>query len=493
MRYELHPKFYDHDLNISNFLPNYQTIANGQSVQGAVVIPNGSQSILSPLFAQSIGITPILTASQAGLPQNLHHMDTTDFGPRIGFAYRLTADGKTVIRGGYGRFIEVPLGTLLGAGYAIHSANQGFYNQSITNGTPALTFPDPFPSNLAQLGSQFFQQASDVNYKEGTVQQWNITLERDLGFNTGLRLSYDGNHGSNLGVQVNLGELAPNTLGFAAASQFLKYPDFGEVESEVNGGVQNYQSFTIAANKRFNAGLQYTASYTFARNLSDAQSYNPSAFASEAGGIATYVNDFKLDYGNVAFTRRNRFLSTFLYQLPFGKKGLFLKGANGLVDRVVGGWELSGYLLFQSGPFLTVTVPGADPSGTGFPQITGNGRADIVSGVSLYPTVQTTSQWLNPAAFAVPPNNVGRFPTSSVGLANGPGTQSVSMSLMKAVPITEKLRFSVGAQAANLFNHANYATPNTTFNTAAFGTISNVQSAEGAGPRTLQITARFQF
>jgi hypothetical protein len=493
MRYELHPKFYDHDLNISNFLPDYQTISGGTTTLGAVVIPNGSQSILSPLFAASIGATPIFTASQAGLPQNLHHLDTTDFGPRLGFAYRATADGKTVIRGGYGRFIEVPLGTLLGAGYAIHSANQGFYNQSITNGTPALTFPDPFPSNLAQPGSQFFQQASDLNYKEGTVQQWNLTVERDLGFNTGLRLSYDGNHGSNLGVQVNLGELPPNTLGFAAASQFLKYPNFGEVESEVNGGVQNYEAFTAAVNKRFNAGLQYQVSYTFARNLSDAQSYNPSAFASEAGGIATYVNDFKLDYGNVAFTRRNRFLSTFLYQLPFGKKGMFLKGANGIVDRLVGGWELSGYLLFQSGPFLTVTVPGADPSGTGFPQITGNGRADIVSGVSLYPTTQTTAQWLNPAAFAVPANNIGRFPTSSVGLANGPGTQSVSMSLMKAVPITEKLRFSVGAQAANLFNHANYATPNTTFNTAAFGTISNVQTAEGAGPRTLQITARFQF
>ena len=493
LRYELHPKFFDHDLNISNFLPNYQTISNGQSTLGAVVIPNGSQGILSPLFAASIGQTPILTASQVGLPQNLHYTDKTDFAPRFGFAWRATSDGKTVIRGGYGRFIEVPLGTLLGAGYAIHSANQGFYNQSIVNGQPTLTFPYAFPANLAAPGTQFFQQASDLHYQEGAVQQWNLTIERDLGFGTGLRVSYDGNHSSNLGVQENLGELAPNTIGFAAASKFLTYPNFGEVESEVNGGIQNYQALTLAGNKRLTNGLQFLASYTFAKNLSDAQSYNPSAFATEAGGIATYSGNFRLDYGNVAFTRRNRFLATFLYQLPFGKRGMYLKGANGLVDRLVGGWELAGVMLFQTGPFLTVTVPGADPSGTGFPQITGNGRADIVSGVSLYPAQQSIHGWLNPAAFAVPPNNIGRFPTSPVGVATGPGTQSVSASLMKSLAITERLRFQVGGQAANLFNHANYATPNTTFNTSAFGTISNVQSAEGAGPRTIQVTARFTF
>ena len=491
LRYELHPKFYDHDANISNFLPNYQTIVNGQSINGAVVIPNNGLSILSPLFAESIGATPILTASEAGLPNNLHITNKTDFAPRFGAAWRATRDGKTVIRGGFGIFIEVPLGTLLGAGYAIHSADQGFYNNTIVNGQPTLSFPDPFPSNLAVTGSQFFQQASSVNYQEGHVAEWDITIERDLGFNTGIRLSYDGNHGYDLGVQENLGQLSPNTIGFTAAQQFLKYPLFGEIESEVNGGIQNYDALTAAVNKRFSGGLQYLFSYTFAKNLSDAQSYNPSAFATEAGGISTYVNNFMLDYGNVAYTRRNRVLSTFLYQLPFGKDGLVLK--NRLADPIVRGWELAGVLLFQSGPFLTVTVPGADPSGTGFPQIVGNGRADIVSGVPLYPTDQSVSEWLNPAAFAVPPNNVGRFPTSPVGVGTGPGTQAVSMSLMKSVPLKEGVRFQIGAQVANLFNHANYAPPNTTFNTASFGTISNVQSAEGAGPRAIQATARLTF
>jgi hypothetical protein len=296
-------------------------------------------------------------------------------------------------------------------------------------------------------------------------------------------------------VQVNLGQLAPNTTGFAASSSLLKYPLFGEVESEVGGGIQNYDALTVSLNKRMSKGLQFLASYTFARNLTDAQGFAPTAFASEAGGNATDLNNFMLDYGNVAFTRRNRFLATFLYQLPFGKGSL---SAGRFANAIIQGWELAGYVTLQSGPFLTVTVPGADPAGVGFPQIEGNGRADIVTGVPLIPANQGINNWLNAAAFATPPNNIGRFPDSPVGVVQGPGTQSVSMSLLKTVQIKERYRFQLGAQTANLFNHPNYAAPTsanpyTTLNTSTFGTISALQSAEGAGPRTIQGTFRVTF
>jgi hypothetical protein len=142
---------------------------------------------------------------------------------------------------------------------------------------------------------------------------------------------------------------------------------------------------------------------------------------------------------------------------------------------------------------MAITVPAADPSGTDFPIQVGNGRADVVPGASFYPAVQTWSQWFNPAAFAVPANNIGRFGDASIGDVIGPGTQAVSVSMMKAVQIRENVRFQIGGQAANLFNHPNYAPPNTTFNTAAFGTLSNLQSAEGAGPRQLQLAARITF
>jgi hypothetical protein len=496
LRWEYHPMFQDHLLNVTQFLPDYTSIVNGQLVHGAVVIPNQAAfKILNPGFAESIAPTPILTAAQAGLPPGMRFTDKTDFSPRVGFAWRPFADGKTVIRGGYGRFIEGPLGSLISAQWGIHTSNYGAYNQTIVNGLPTLSFPYPFPSNLAQPGQQTFYQAQAVHFHDPYVQQWNFTIEHDLGAGIALRVSYDGSHGSQLGVQEMWNNVPVNTIGYskAIALGYAPFPQFSIIESETNGGWSNYDAATATFSKRFSGGLQFQGTYTFAKNLSSAQSYNPSAFATEAGGITTDPNNIGLDYGNVAYTRRNRFLATFLYELPFGKGKMLATSVNPVLNQIIGGWELAGVLLFQSGPWLTVTVPGADPSGTGFASNVGNGRADIVSGQSLDSAHQTLGNWLNPAAFAIPANNIGRWGNAPVGNIQGPGTQGISMSLMKSVIFTETLRLQLGAQAANLFNHPNYAPPNTVLNTVPFGTISALQSAEGAGPRVIQITARFAF
>jgi hypothetical protein len=496
LRYEYHPSFGDALGNLTAFLPDYSSTYNGQIIRGALVVPDAGLKNVDPNFRQSIFPMPILTATQAGIPQNMRFSQKTDFAPRVGFAWRPFADNKTVVRGGYGRYIQTLLGGIASLGWGLATANNGLYVNTIgANGKPTLQFPGAWPAVLAQPGTQNLADVTDLHLRDPFVQQWNLTIERDLGFNIGLRLSYDGSHGSNLQVLHDINALPPNTLGYAALASKTPYPQVGYSPIMTNGAVSNYHAATIAVTKRMSADLQMNFSYVFSRNLSNEGGQAPSAFAGEYGGTVTspFNPGYSLDYGNVPYTRRNRVLATFVYDLPFGKGKLFSRNTNGFVDRIIGGWELAGVLLFQSGPFLTVTVPGADPSGTGFATLLGAGRADIVSGMPLYPANQNINNWLNKAALAVPPNNVGRWPTESVGMFNGPGTQAVSLSMFKATSITERIRLQIGVSAANAFNHPNYSPPNTAFNTPSFGTISSLQNQDGAGPRALQLGARLTF
>ena len=493
MRWEYHPPFLDALSNIAVFLPDVYSVINGVGVHGAVAVPDDGLPLTNATFAASIAPTPIYTASQLGMSQTLHQSQKSSFAPRVGFAWRATADGKTVIRGGYGRFIEAMLGTLTSAGWAVSASSVGSYTNTLVGGKPQLTLASPFPANLAQPGIQSFQLSADVNYRDPYVQQWSMTVERDLGLNTGLRVSYDGNHGSNLGYTKNLAQVPANTIGFAAAKASSPYPVWNGISQETTGARSNYSALTVAANKRMSHGLQYAVSYTLAKNLSNGQGFNPTAFATQAGGTSTDSYNINLDYGDVAFTHRQRLLATFLYELPIGKKGMLWKTKSKLMDSIVGGWQLSGVFLAQTGPFMTVIAPGADPAGNNFPNVTGNGRADRVPGVSTIPDNQGITNWINKAAYVIPKNNIGRPGNSPVGSAVGPGTQALSLSLFKSVPITERVNFQIGGAASNALNHPNYTIPNLNYNTAPFGTISNVQTQESGGPRSMQLTARLLF
>ncbi len=204
-----------------------------------------------------------------------------------------------------------------------------------------------------------------------------------------------------------------------------------------------------------------------------------------------------LDYGNVSFDRRNRFLMTFLYNLPFGKGKKFMNSSNRFADALFGGWEMSGIWTWESGPFLTVSTF-SDPSGTGYnlcPCNYNGGRADTVPGVNPY-AGQSINQWINPAAFVDPGNNIGRFGDASQGDVVGPGLFVLSASLIKSFAITERIRMEIGGQAANLTNHPNYQPP-ASLNTSvpAFGVINAMapQAAEAGGPRQIMLTGRLTF
>ena len=525
LRYELHPPLKETNYNTAFFLPDYAGAGtDGSPVTGAVVVPNTKAiSFESNDFENAIAPTPTLTASQAGIPDTLRYTYKEDWGPRIGFAWRPYGNDKTVVRGGWGRFIETPLGFSLVSGWAVSASYVGVFNQGVQEDgvTPQLSFSNPFPPQTpgSATGTAGFYYAFPIHYVDPSVQEWNLTVEQDLGHGIGMRLSYTGNHGKNLETFVDLNQVPANTVGYYNAvsagtpspnttpecifddgsasapyevADYRPYPCWSVVQSVENLAESNYNSGTVEISKRSGKGLTFDASYMFTRDLSDAAGATPSGFAGAGGNFLTDRFHPGLDYGNVAYDRRHRFLVTYLYDLPFGRGQRWLNSGSAL-NALVGDWHLGGVTVLQTGPFLTPYQASSDPAGTNILTTVGQTRADLVAGQPLYATHRNTGQWLNPDAFAIPADNRGYFGTASVGSVVGPGTEVFSMSLRKELALYEHTRLEVSIEAANVFNHRNYEPPNMQLDSGAFGAIPELQTAEGAGPRNLQLGGRIVF
>jgi len=506
LRYEVHPPLREIHSNTAAFMPDWTGAGtDGSTVNGAVVV-SGSKglALVSQDFAASIAPTPILTAAQAHIPSALRFVDRTDFGPRIGFAWRPYGKDTTVLRGGWGRFIESPLGFSLVSGWAVASSNVATYSQDFQSDgvSPLLDLTNPFNTAAGDsYGTAGFYYAFPIRYRDPAVQQWNLTFEQDFGRGIGMRLSYTGSHGQNLEAMVDLNQVKPNTVGYAVASANLPYPAWSIIQSVTNLAESNYNSGTAQLSRRSGNGITLDASYTWTRDLSNAGGATPNAFAVAGGSYLTNRFHPGLDYGNVIYDRKHRFLTTLLYSLPFGRNQRWLS-SGGALNRLVGDWQLAGVVVLQSGPFLTPYESSTDPAGTNILTTVGQTRSDLQPNMPVYPARRTTSEWLlppqqspsdPPSAFSIPADNRGYFGTAGVGSVVGPGTANFSLSLAKSMSLTEKSKILFSVAAANVFNHRNYEPPNVQVDSGGFGTISALQTAEGAGPRSLELTGRITF
>jgi len=489
LRYELHPPIRETSGNNTTFDPDW-------TGTGAVVVPNQKAlADASTDFINSISPTPVLTAAQAGIPSALRFTSKTDWAPRIGFAWRPLATDKTVVRGGWGRFLETPLGFALYSGWAVHSSYLPIYNQDYASDgvTPLISFTDPFNSAAGSTtGSENFNYAYPVHYKDPSVQQWNLTLEQDLGHGIGLRASYTGSHGSNLDAMVDLNQVHANTLGYSSVEATRPFTSFAVIQSVANVNESNYNSGSFEISRHAGKGLTFDASYTLTHDLSNAGGATPTAFAIAGGSFLTDRFHPGLDYGNVVYDRRHRFLATYLYDLPLGRGQRWLNTGS-IVNLLAGGWQWGGVIVLQSGPFLTPYQETSDPAGTNILTTVGQTRPDQDRTVSPYAASRTTSQWMNPAAFSIPADNRGSFGNAPVGGLVGPGTQNFSFSLRKSLPVYGTAKLLLGLEAANALNHRNYEPPNMQVDAAGFGSITALAAAEGAGPRSLQISGRISF
>ncbi len=528
VRWEYHPGYTDQFGNIGNF-------STVPARSGEVVYPDGAASTLALGYLESVDAcqpfgsttgpsvngapcTPVLTASQAGLPEGLRTAPQRVV-PRFGFAFRPFSNDKTVVRGGFGMYDTPSMGSIY---YALTGTVQSAtftYNNVAANGGPIFQWPQISTGGsgivVPPFGTAYFGTANDIHWKEPYTMQWNLSIDRDLGFNTGLRVSYIGQGTRDLVYAPDLNQSYYSTQFYASQPLTSRpFPNWGVVNDRAVGATMNYDSLQVEVTHRFQHGLTFNSTFTYARNLADNQGPNAQgSFASEnAGGRSMDLYNLKAEYGPVWGTRKFRSISTAVYELPFGHGRHFMANANRFVDAALGGWRLSNIFLIQSGPFETPYFPNGDPSGTGSGVYEGRPQhPDRIANGSL--SNPTAGQWFNPSAFVCPgtpgwsvgqactigdnPSTdlapIGRFGNSGIGVVVGPGTVNLSTALGKSFLITERFRFKIEGSFTNIFNHVNLADPVNDITNPSFGQITAARGSDFGGYRTGQISARIEF
>ena len=470
----------------------------------------------------------LIFAGVNGAPTQQTRAQKNKFGPRIGFAYQY--DEKTVIRGGYG-ILWAPAIFSLGPSVEGYGA-LGF--AAVTNMvttldgglTPANFLSNPFPngllrptgSSLGQL-TQAGQNVSfvDQNRKAAYLQQYSLDIQRELPGNIALTAGYVGSRGAHLQIGginnggINLNQLAPQFMGRAdlqarvanpffgtpagvgilssatvSQAQLLRpFPQFGDVIMlGASGGNSFYNALTVKAQKRLSKGFSLLAAYTFSKLL-DNITGNGNFFSPDATSNVIDAYNRDRDYGLSSVDTPHRFTLSGTYELPFGRGRAFLGGANGFVDRIVGGWQLNAIVTYQSGFPLSISqsnntnafslgqrpnvVAGVDPKTSG-------SDADRIDG------------WLNAAAFSpAPANTFGNAPRT-IGVRSAT-TRLFDLSVLKNATIFEGLKAQFRVEAVNGFNTPIFRAPNTQVGNSAFGRVSS----QANFPRIVQLSLRLMF
>lgn len=536
LRYEFHPGYYDASGNIGNFDPTVPGT-------GRVIYPDGKQSLLAPGAlanfnacpvagvdnpyatgnpVNGVACTPVVTNSVAGLPTGLRHAPKLRFLPRFGLAYRPFNNDRTAIRAGVGLYNITTLGSIFySLTGTIQSDTRTFTNQQTSTG-PQYAWPDTNTGGTGlsapNYGSAYFGTANDINWKDPYSIQWNLSTDHEFGNGWGARASYIAMRTVHLVWAPNLNDMSySTTIATKRPLSDRPFPNWQSINTRSTSASAMYHSMQLELTRRFQNGFSLDATYTLAKNLADNQGPQASSFAGEAGGArASYLNDRSLDFGDVYGTRRNRFIVTSIYQLPFGRGKMFGSGMNRLEDTLFGGWQLSNIFLWQTGPYLTPYIPSghADPSGTGSGNLFGRSQhPDRIATASVRPHGQNRNNWINRQAFACPSNTgytstsyagndctvgvasdpIARFGTARDGVIEGPGTVNLSTGLNKTFALAGSFSLRAEGTFTNVLNHTNLGDPNTNVTSPSFGIITQARGSDFGGNRTGQVSLALQF
>ena len=402
-----------------------------------------------------------------------------DIDPRVALAWAPKDNGKTLIRAGFGLYHED--GQLDDQNLPI--SNEVFA-YSLSNKTiPNLSYPiDPFLSNTTGIISP---RDDDRRRKDTYVEQWGLSVQRELPADFVGTLAYVGSHGVYL-----LTLSAVNVVDPATGTR--PYQNFGQVSWRGNKDTSSYQGFSAAVKRSFSRGLLFSANYMWSHEIDDGSNGSGDGDSLVPQNVACPA----CERASGIWDARHVLNANTVYQLPFGPGRSYLNQP-GILSSIARGWELSSVALARTGFPVNVLVNRSSstvPDGNSTDQ-----RPDLVPNVSLTPpTGKRIGEWINPAAFAVPA--AGTFGNAPRNIARGPGAWQIDLGVARSISFSERARLEFRSEFFNVFNHPQYGLPQGTFGVPGFGSITQTVntttpvSPVGSGtPREIQFALRIAF
>ena len=422
------------------------------------------------------------------------------FSPRFGLAFRI--NDRTVIRAGYGIY-HVPFaiagsgptglnraGWLGGREAGPFVGSESFGPNEIINGVPVLTFNNPFPAVGSGAVPKQGVRGIPLNSRNDAWaydQQYNLTLENDLGDGWATRISYVGSKGTSWPYRANLQTPLPSATPFADRPESEKFPwgpNFDFVDQHDLGGTGTYHALELEATRQFSRGVYVRSWWEWKKNLADV---DPGLFSSTIGFEAEDPLNRSRDKGiqNGIPSQRWRFAA--VWGLPIGRGQRFGSGMGRVASLFLGDWTTAFIFQGRKGAAFTPSYSGSDPSNTG----RSSGRPDaLCNGNNFGPT---PGQGWNPSCFAVPPAGIGRYGTASRGTLRSPANWGSDLNIFKRFNLTTWEKgpyFKIEGYIRNLLNHRNASGPaSVNISSANFG----IFRVSGGQSRVYEVRVRLGF